>query len=190
VDQSSHLLRNPDLGFAGFAEGLAGVFEQLAYDPAWLGTVRGLDPEVSSEFCRRRRSAAVFEAAGMSLGIESELRLYDHPDRDPRPVVHDLARRWFGYDEYASRSWADSFFVTHPVYVQSYLLSHLFRSQVIEAMHRATGRPLWPNPLAGPWLSDAFLSAGARYDWTARLADVTGERLSSEAFVRRASELR
>src|SRR4029077_15221498 len=118
VDQSSHLLRNPDLGFAGFAEGLAGVFEQLATDPAWLGTVRGLDPTGSSEFSRRRRRSAVLEAAGTALAIESELRLYDRPDRDPRPTVRALARRWFGYDDYQSRSWADSFYVTHPVYVQ------------------------------------------------------------------------
>jgi hypothetical protein len=189
VDQPSHLLRSPDLGFAGFAEGLAGVFEQVAYDPSWLATVRGLDPGVSAEFARRRRAAAVFEAAGTALGIESELRLYDRPDQDPRPAVRALARRWFGYDDYESRSWADPFYVTHPVYAQSYLLSHLFRAQVIEALRRETARPLWPNPGAGPWLTDSFLAAGARYDWTGRLADVTGESLSADAFVRAATAL-
>lgn len=183
VDQPTHLLRNPDVGFAGFAEGVAGVFEQIASDPAWLGTVRGLDPQVVSEFCRRRAEAAVLEAASVALGIESELRLYERPDQDPRPAVRALARRWFRYDEYESRSWADSFFVTHPVYYQSYLLSQLFRAQVLEALRRETAGPLWPNRRAGPWLADAFLSSGARYDWTNRLAEVTGRPLSSDAFV-------
>jgi hypothetical protein len=184
VDQPTHLLRNPDVGFAGFAEGVAGVFEQIASEPAWLNTVRGLDPNGVSEFCRRRTEATVLEAASVALGIESELRLYERPDQDPRPAVQALARRWFRYDEYAVRSWADSFFVTHPVYYQSYLLSQLFRAQVIDALERETGGPLWPNRRAGPWLADAFLSAGARYDWTDRLAHVSGAPLSADPFVR------
>ncbi|MCI4325330.1 MAG: M3 family metallopeptidase [Thermoplasmata archaeon] len=183
VDQPTHLLRNPDLGFAGFAEGLAGVFEQVASDAAWLGTVRGLDPHAVEEFCRRQSEDAVFAAASTALGIESELRLYEHPDGDPRAAVQRLARSWFGYDAYASRSWADSFFVTHPVYYQSYLVSHLFRAQVSAAMRRETDGPLWPNRRAGPWLTGAFLSNGARFDWNERLRDVTGAPLSAEPFV-------
>ncbi|MCI4370217.1 MAG: hypothetical protein L3J81_02680, partial [Thermoplasmata archaeon] len=83
----------------------------------------------------------------------------------------------------ASRSWADSFFVTHPVYYQSYLVSHLFRAQVSAAMRRETDGPLWPNRRAGPWLTGAFLSNGARFDWNERLRDVTGAPLSAEPFV-------
>ncbi|MCI4370878.1 MAG: hypothetical protein L3J81_06085, partial [Thermoplasmata archaeon] len=152
IDQSTHLLRNPDLGYAGFAEGLAGVFEQIAYDSEWLGTVPGLDRGAAVAFARRNAGTAVFDAASHGLRTEAELRLYAAPDRDPLPEGHLLARRWFGYDEFASRSWADTFLVTHPVYQQSYLISPLFRAQVAAAMGHATGAPFWPNPAAARWL--------------------------------------
>jgi hypothetical protein len=183
IDQSTHLLRNPDLGYAGFAEGLAGVFEQIAYDSEWLGTVPGLDRGAAVAFARRNAGTAVFDAASHGLRTEAELRLYAAPDRDPLPEGHLLARRWFGYDEFASRSWADTFLVTHPVYQQSYLISPLFRAQVAAAMGHATGAPFWPNPAAARWLTESFFASGARYDWTTRLADVTGAPLSASAFV-------
>ncbi len=183
VDQPSHLLRNPDLGYAGFAEGLAGVFEQIGYDPEWLGTIPGLDRTAAVEFARWRSRSGVFEVAGHALGSDAEFRLYERPDRDPRPASQALARQRFGYDDYELRSWGDPFLVTHPVYQQSYLISPLFRAQVATAMGRATGGPFWPNPKAARWLTESFLALGARYDWTTRLEDVTGSPLSAAPFV-------
>jgi hypothetical protein len=183
VDQPTHLLRNPDLGYAGFAEGLAGVFEQVGSDPAWLAKMPGLDRAAVEEFARWRARAAVIDVAGHALAFDTELRLYEAPDRDPRSEVHALALRWFGYDEYEVRSWADPFLVTHPVYQQSYLISPLFRAQVVAAMARATSGPFWPNRRAAPWLTESFFAAGARYDWAAHLADVTGHPLSATDFV-------
>lgn len=184
IDQPTHLLRSTDPGFAGFAEGLAGVFEQVSEDPNWLATVRGLDPELAGNFSRARASASLLEAGQTALTLETELRLYERPGHDPRPMMHGRTRRWFGYDEYDDTSWASPFFVTHPIYMQSYLLSHLFRAQVIEAMQRATDGPFWPNPRAGPWLTESFFAPGARYDWTERLRDVTGGPLSAGPFAR------
>jgi len=54
-------------------------------------------------------------------------------------------------------------------------------------MERATAGPFWPNPRAGPWLTEAFLRPGARHDWTDRLRDVTGAPLSGAAFARAAA---
>jgi hypothetical protein len=183
VDQSSHLLRNPDLGYAGFAEGLAGVFEQIGYDPEWLGTIPGLDRAAAVDFARWRSRITVFDVAGHALGSDAEFRLYERPGQDPRPATQALARQRFGYDDYDLRSWGDPFLVTHPVYQQSYLISPLFRAQVVEAMGRATNGPFWPNRGAARWLTDAFFALGARYDWTERLADVTGSPLSAAPFV-------
>jgi hypothetical protein len=183
VDQPTHLLRNPDLGFAGFAEGIAGVFEQIGSDPEWLGTVRGLDRTAVEEFARWRHHVAVFDTAAHALRFESEVRLYEHPDRDPREAIHSLARTRFGFDDFGARSWADPFLVTHPVYQQSYLISFLFRAQVAAAMQHATAGPFWPNRRAAAWLTDSFFSAGARYDWAERLEDVTGAPLSAAPFV-------
>ncbi|HKV89650.1 MAG TPA: hypothetical protein VJQ43_00435, partial [Thermoplasmata archaeon] len=184
VDQPSHLLRTTDTGYAGFAEGIAGVFEQVAEDANWLATVRGVDPALAAEFARVRRGFGLIEAGQTALSLETELRLYENPGRDPRAQIHSLARRRFGYDEFTDLSWAYPLFVTHPVYVQSYLLAQLFSAQVAEAMTRATDGPFWPNPRAGPWLTSSFLAPGSRYDWTDRLRDVTGSPLSAGPFVR------
>ncbi|MCI4321060.1 MAG: hypothetical protein L3K05_01990, partial [Thermoplasmata archaeon] len=163
IDQPTHLLRTTDPGYAGFAEGIAGVFEQVAQDANWLATVRGLDSGLVAGFARARTWVALIEAGQTALSLETELRLYERPGRDPRPSTHTLARRRFGYDAYRDLSWAAPFFVTHPIYMQSYLLAPLFRAQVVEAMERAIGGPFWPNPRAGPWLTESFLTLGARF---------------------------
>jgi hypothetical protein len=188
IDQPTHLLRTTDPGYAGFAEGIAGVFEHVSEDANWLATVRGLDSELVEGFARARAWAALIEAGQTALGLETELRLYEHPGVDPRPRLRKIRGRWFGYDRHHDLSWASPFFVTHPVYMQSYLLAPLFRAQVAEAMVRATGGPFWPNPRAGPWLTESFLAPGARYDWTERLRDVTGSPLSAGAFARGVAE--
>ncbi|MCI4362168.1 MAG: hypothetical protein L3J77_03135 [Thermoplasmata archaeon] len=184
IDQPTHLLRTTDPGYAGFAEGIAGVFEKVAEDPNWLATVRGLDSALVAGFAQARTWAALIEAGQTAMALETELRLYEHPGVDPRPSLRTMRRRWFGYDRHHDLSWAAPFFVTHPVYMQSYLLAPMFRAQVVEAMVRATGGPFWPNPRAGPWLTESFLAPGARYDWTERLRDITGSPLSAGAFVR------
>jgi hypothetical protein len=179
-----HLERTIEPGFAAFAEGIATIFERVADDPNWLSSLPGISPALAERFAESRRAASVFYAAGYLLGLESELRLYERPDLDPAGDVCRLSRQWFGYDTHAPGSWGDPFRVTHPMYVQSYLLAYLFRAQVTDAMLRETRGPLWPNPRAGPWLTRALLRAGSRYDWLDRVEAVTGAALSAEAFVR------
>jgi hypothetical protein len=88
----------------------------------------------------------------------------------------------FGYDDYPRTSSADPFFVTHPVYVQSYFLSLLFRKQILGALPRDATRALWPNRRAGPWLVDRWFRHGSTYDWVPRVLEVTGRPLDARAF--------
>ena len=170
-------------GTRGSPRGSRACSSRSRTTPSGSARSPALDRGAAVAFARRNAGTAVFDAASHGLRTEAELRLYAAPDRDPLPEGHLLARRWFGYDEFASRSWADTFLVTHPVYQQSYLISPLFRAQVAAAMGHATGAPFWPNPAAARWLTESFFASGARYDWTTRLADVTGAPLSASAFV-------
>jgi hypothetical protein len=115
VQAPSHMERTLEPGYAAFSEGIATAFEQLSDEPNWLASLPGISPAAAEEFARTRRSAPVFYAASYLLGLESELRLYDRPDRDPGPAVQALARHWMRYDPHPVSSWADPFRVTHPV---------------------------------------------------------------------------
>ena len=184
VRPRTHLERTLDPGFAAFSEGIATVFERVAEDPGWLSSLRGITPAAARSFAAARSSYAAIFAPAYLLGFETELALYERPDRDPGREAAERARQWYGYDEHPVMAWGDPFRVTHPVYVQSYLLAHLFQEQVVQAMRRATGGPLWPNRRAGPWLVRSFLAPGAKFDWLERLRAVTGASLSATPFVR------
>jgi hypothetical protein len=182
IHAPSHLLRSADVGFAGYFEGIADLFEEIASDEAWLSTRPGVSASDAREFRAGRADESLIRATSMALSTRAELDRYRRPDRDPFDAHRRRVRRLFGYDDYPRTSIADPFFVTHPVYVQSYFLSLLFRKQVLRVLPLGREGALWPNRRAGPWLVDRWFRHGSMYDWVPRVRKVTGRPLDARAF--------
>ncbi len=178
----SHLLRN-GLGFAAFHEGVAEVFEEISVSRSWLRTRPGLTPDRIRKFRASRTDENLLRAVLMGFAFLQEVATYDHPERDPRPAIHDRVRRLFGFEPYRSPSWVDVFSVTHPVYRQSYFVALLFSAQLLAELHRAVKGPFWPNPRVGAWLTAHWLRPGASQDWTDMVTKVTGRPLGVESFL-------
>jgi peptidyl-dipeptidase A len=182
VGQPTHLLRSMDLGFAGFHEGIAGLFEEISVNREWLCDRPGVSPEAVQEFREARGDESLLGTASRAGGVRLELDMYRHPDRDWSETFHQVSQRMYGFGDHPTQSTARGFFVSHPVYAQSYFLSILFRKQVLRSMLKAVGPPTWPNRHVARWLTDRWFRWGGRYDWIERVREVTGEPFGAGAF--------
>ncbi|MCI4353479.1 MAG: hypothetical protein L3K14_08910 [Thermoplasmata archaeon] len=183
IRQTGHLLRSTDVGFSGFVEGIADLFEELALNPRWLEGRRGLNSSTVRAFRVGRSLEHVVRAAITSNWVATELDLYRKPQADPALKSSHRLREQFGFGTFVPRSFLQVTYVTHPVYDQSYLLSLLFRKQLVHALSEQVGDPLWPNPRAGPWLAEKWFAPGARFDWIPRVREVTGRPFGAGAFL-------
>ena len=179
-----HLLRWHENvpGFGAFHEGIGGLFEDIPGSLEWLSTQPGVDPKRAAEFAHQQRDGNLVWAAWHACWIRTEELLYERPDRDPMPEVQRFERRVFGYDDYRSPSFVDTFFVELPIYCSNYLLAILFGRQISRALRKLYGDPLWPNRRVGPWLTRNWFAPGSLYDWVPRLKEVTGRPFGIEAF--------
>ncbi len=184
IRQPTHLLRALDPGYSAFHEGIADLFEEIASTVEWLAGRPGIGRDPARRFREGRAVENLLRAVGTATAVESEIDLYRHPDRDWTALHQRRLKRVFGFADYPPRSFVDSFYVTHPVYLQSYFLALLFRKQVREAMLHEVGAPFWPNLRIGGWLTERFFRPGARYDWIPRVAEVTGHPFGPSAFLR------
>ncbi|MGA7847345.1 MAG: hypothetical protein WCB18_09705 [Thermoplasmata archaeon] len=183
IRQPGHLLRSPDVGFAGFVEGIADLFEEVSVDPSWLRGRPGLTASAVDNFRAGRALSDLVQAASTTNWVSIELELYRNPAADLTPVSARRLRGLFGFGRYVPRSFIQTTLVTHPVYNQSYLLSLLFRKQLVQAIHRQVGGSLWPNARVGPWLTENWFAPGAEFDWIPRVREVTGRPFGTRAFL-------
>jgi peptidyl-dipeptidase A len=182
IRQRDYLLQAPDVGYAGLCEGIGDLFEEISLDADWLRGRRGIDRQAVGKFRTGRALEHLVRAATMAEWVATELDLYLHPTVDPTPRSVARFRAVFGFDRYLPRSFLRTAYVTHPVYSQSYLLSLLFRKQMVRAISDQVGGPLWPNPAVGPWLEENWFESGAQYDWIPHVLEVTGRSFGVQAF--------
>jgi len=180
-----HLLRWHENipGFGGLHEGIAGLFEEIARDEAWLSTQPRIDPSAARSFAQSWRDWDAQSIAYLASWILVELDLYRNPERDPTSAAHRLARRVFGYDEFSPLSFADSFYIDSPVYAANYLLATYFHYQLARDLRERFGEPLWPNPRVGPYLMREWFAPGSIYDWVPRVRKLTGRPFGAKDFL-------
>lgn len=179
-----HLLRWSENvpGLGALHEGLAGLFEEIPSSEEWLSAQAGIPQALARAYALASREDGAFNAASHSVWLTRELELYRHPERDPASASQRFERRLFGYDEYPSRSFVDSFYVDTPLYSPNYLLSILFSAQLRQALLDRLGGPFWPNTRFGPWLAREWFAGGSTFDWLTRLRETTGRPFGATAF--------
>ncbi len=181
----THLLRGPENvpGFAGFHEGMGGLFEKIAADEVWLRSRPGSSPKQAKEFRWAFRHDAMYTAAGTAAWVQKEIRMYRDPTAKLASEFQRLERQYFGFDDYPARSFADPFWIEASFYGKSYLLASLLREQLLRTVHDETHGRLWPNPAVIPWLARNWFRHGNRFDWVPRVREVTGRPFGEQEFL-------
>jgi hypothetical protein len=183
VRQPSHVLRFPDVGFTALVEGVAGFFEEIPLAREWLFTRPGIT-EANGRAMRAGRGCGLLLQAMSTVGrVRVELALYRDPTHDPLLPAMRRARRLFGFDPFRPRSFLFSTYLTHPLHLSALLFAYCFRKQLVEALAREIGGPIWPNRRVHSWLVPRWLSQGARYDLDERMMALTGHRVGPSALV-------
>ncbi len=181
-----HLLRWTEgvPGFGGYHEGVAGLFETIAREPAWLRSegVAGREAEV---FADAQSDVDLLAAAWQGPWIADEIALYERPSSDGGRPGRRIERETFGYDPYAPPSVVNPIAVGSPAYSANYLLAVLFQYQLAFGLRRQIGGPLWPNRQLGPWLVRHWFAAGLRVEWIPQLGRASGEPFGPRRFLER-----
>jgi hypothetical protein len=186
IRETSSLLRFIDVspGSSSYVEGVGVLFEEIANEPGWLKGLKGITKEDLETFHDHRQERALERMGSLVGSTRTELSMYRRPRSDFSAERLRYEMRTFDFEEFDPPSYADPFYVFAPVYTHSYVLATLFAKQVLEAALRETGGPVWPNPEMGPWLVRNWFRHGGRYEWMARVKEVTGHPLSPKAFNR------
>lgn len=113
--------------------------------------------------------------------------------RDPK---QDLNKLWWDYVEKYQKikrpsnredkfDWAAKYHIgLAPVYYFSYLLGEMFASSIQEMLQKETGSINLTSPKAGKFLQDKLFNPGNLMSWSELAIYVTGEELSSVAWVK------
>lgn len=169
-------------GFGGFHEGIGKFFEEIAHHPDWLSAQPGVTREQAEAFASERAATDLWDAAWIVPWVRIEQTLYRNPSSNPESQARRDLRRMFGYDDYAGRSFVDSFYVDTPVYGQNYLLAILFHHHLVQTIRQRFGDRVWPNLRVGPWLTREWFAPGSLYNWVPRVRAVTGRPFSAGPF--------
>ncbi len=178
-----YLVAFGDPGF--FWEGIAVLFEKLSLRKKFLEDYAGDEAEIDNFMegvrnrlayrIRRLAIAALFE---YSLYLDpapyDELRsrlagmlrghLFVEPAIDPPTFTHDI------------------FHITHPCYIQNYVLAEMVAAQLLEASDSGTDDP-WTPAFAGRVIDD-LLVPGGMMTWREKIEKFTGMPLSPDALLR------
>ncbi len=186
----THLLRGPENipGFAGFHEGMGGLFEKIATDEAWLRSRPGISPKQVKEFRWVFRHDSMYTAALTAEWVQKEIRLYRNPTGKLSSEFQRLDRKCFGFDDYPVPSFANLFWIEASFYAKSYLLAGLLREQLLRTVLDATRGRLWPNHAVIPWLAQNWFRHGDRFDWVPRVREVTGRPFGLREFLEAAHD--
>jgi hypothetical protein len=185
---ATHVLRGPENipGFAGFAEGIGGLFERVPTLPSWLRTRPGVTADLIRQFRENRKDEELRVGAHTAVWVWKEIQLYKHPTENLGPRFHRADRDSFGFDQYPEAPFADPFWIEAAFYSKSYLIASILGAQLRQAIREQVPGPLWPNPGVIPWLGRNWFRYGMQYDWVPRVKEITGRPFGVADFLDRA----
>lgn len=175
----THVLQGPENipGYAGFHEGIGGLFELVAADERWLRARQGASPELVREFLANTSDEELWMAGWTANWVWKEVQMYKRPRASHREEFHRASRGLFGFDDFPVQPSLDPFWIEAAFYSKSYLLAAILRAQLRRAIEEQLPGPFWPNRQVIPWLRRHWFRYGARFDWVPRVREVTGRAL-------------
>lgn len=178
IRQPSWILRDGPTG--AFNEGMGEFFGQLVYQRPWLTDVAGVPEDLTLEFLTMRRERLLFTIRWYLALLDFEREAYADPSQDLSLLYWKMLKTYLKIPAHPEiMVWAQiPHLVTHPVYVQNYLLADLIAAQVRAQLRERQGGILG-HPETGAFLESSLFRHGARFPTADLLRYATGRALDA-----------
>jgi peptidyl-dipeptidase A len=183
LEDASHLLRDGPSG--AFNEGIGELFGQLAYDPEWMAGVAGVPADLAARYLEIRRTRRLFTVRWYLALLDFEREAYARPGQDLSALYWAMLHRYLLVPEHPEIPvWAQvPHLLSHPVYVQNYLLADLVAAQMRADLTKRHGGLVGRRDTAGD-LRERLFRHGALYAGQDLILRATGARLDPAFFAR------
>jgi peptidyl-dipeptidase A len=181
IRQDSWILRNGPSG--PFNEGMGEFFGQLAYDRQWLTGVAGVPEGLAGRFLGMRREQLLFTVRWYLALLDFERRAYANPGQDFSELYWRMLNWYLMVPSHPEiKVWAQvPHLVTHPVYVQNYLLADLIAAQLRSHLRGVQGGILG-HPETSLYMETELFRHGAILRTKDLLLGATGSELNARFF--------
>ncbi len=177
IDQDRTLFASALSG--GWSEGMAQTVAALCDERQWLEEYAHMPTGLIDRYLTSKREQDVIYLRTTLLRLYFEYEAYTNPDRDLNKLYWDLFEKYLmlpRHDEI--KPWAAIIhYITHPVYLQNYLIADMIAAQTLDFLKESYGAVV-DNPIVGSFLIQNYFRFGARYDWRELLERGTGEKLN------------
>lgn len=182
LDSESVIVAHGDPGF--FWEGVACVMQEIWRRPSLIAKIAKVPMGDAEEDLRLHRAKECLGMANRVAGILFELSLYESTDGDLDERYSRFYRDIAGVEAPPAPVWAaDTFNISHPVYLQNYMLSELMASQITASYVARTGSLEDPGFL--PFVVETLIKPGGRIPWQEKLAAACGnDKLDPEPLLK------
>lgn len=168
-----------------FCEGTATIIQHFTADPDWLRVNTSLSKQEINRFVKATKASLLLRLRSLIALSVFEFQAYENLDQDLNKVWSRTLTRYLLVSENLTPLWAaQSFYTTHPVYVQNYILAELIAAQTIQHLKEKYGQ-VFNNSRIAKFLIQNYYGPGSSVDWPKKVKRATGEELSTEALARK-----
>ncbi len=180
LDTSSYIVAGGDPAF--FWEGVAGVFERIVMEPAFLKKRFSLSDQETENVLRIARLQRIRWYRSIAVSCLLEWSVY-RGESDPRRKLRELSAEYLGIMPPERTGWAgNTLYTTHPLYSQNYLLMDVMALQTIEAFRYKFKK--FPGPKLFSFIVKHYIKPAAWTPWRQKIINATGNSLTADALNR------
>jgi len=178
IQQQHFVLKNES---GCFSEGMATILQRFATDQDWLRENTDLSDEEILRFVRAGKASRLLRLTSLVAMSTFEFLAFEDLNQDLNELWSKTQAKYLFVSENLTPQWAaQSFYTTHPVYVQNYILAEMIAAQTIAYLQQMYGRPLH-NPEISRFLIENYYSPGGSIDWPEKIERATGQKLNARA---------
>jgi peptidyl-dipeptidase A len=166
-----------------FTEGIAVLMSRFAEDREFLLDRKGLGNKKVDDYLNRRAYSRMLRIRRLMAGALLEYHIYEDPDQDIEALSAQLTYKFLLLKSEPSELWAaNPFNISHPVYLQNYVLAEMIAEQIYDYLshHYAT---LYGNRVVAKFMIKNFFAQGGSVPWRDKIEFATDRQLGPEAFL-------
>ncbi len=166
-----------------FTEAVAIFMSRFAEEREWLVRREWLTAKQVDDYLSRLAYSRMYRLRSLMKGAVLEYHISKDPDQEIEGLDAQLTQKLLCVSAEPSTLWAaNPFYVTHPVYLQNYVLAQMIAQQIYDYLTHHYGT-LLGNRVVGKFLIKDFFAPGGSVPWRDKIKFATDKPLGPEALL-------